>query len=347
MLAKAVPWEKLPEVDGLIYEAKWDGFRCIVFRDGDEVVLGSRNERPLTRYFPEILDPLRDCLPERCVIDGELIVAIDNHLEFDALQQRIHPAESRVTMLSEKTPSQFVAFDVLAIGDEDLQDVGFATRRERLVDLAQDFADPVHLTPATTDVEKARKWFVDFEGAGLDGLIVKPPDGVYAPNKRSQFKLKHVRSADVVVAGYRIHKSGDGVGSLLLGLWTDDGRLQHMGVAASFTAKHRVELAEMLSAEVVDPVDHPWASWATPEAHQGNRMPGGVSRWSAGKTLDWNPVDCSRVAEVKYGSTLNGRFRATTKWLRWREDRTPESCGFDQLEEPERTGLDTVLSSTG
>lgn len=347
MLAKAVPWEKLPDVDGLIYEAKWDGFRCIVFRDGDEIVLGSRNERPLTRYFPEILAPLRDCLPDRCVVDGELIVTTENQLDFGALQQRIHPAESRVNMLAEKTPSAFVAFDVLASGDDSLIDAPFTERRSLLESMATAFTAPIHLTPATTEVDTARTWFHVFEGAGLDGLIVKQPDGAYLQNKRSQFKLKHVRTADVVVAGYRTHKSGDGVGSLLLGLWSDEGSLQHMGVAASFTAKQRVELAAELAEERVEPDNHPWASWHDADAHRENRMPGGVSRWSAGRTLDWYPLDCSRVAEVKYGSTLNGRFRATTKWLHWRPDRDPASCGFDQLDEPDPTGVDTVLEAQG
>lgn len=344
MLAKAVPWDKLPDLD-LIYEAKWDGFRCIVFRDGDHIELGSRNERPLTRYFPEILEPLKASLPDRAVIDGELVVAINDKLEFDALQQRIHPAESRVNMLAEKTPAEFVAFDVLALGDEDLTAMPFTERRARLEQIAARFAPGVHLTPATLDVDLAREWFVDFEGAGLDGLIAKPPQGVYEPNKRSQFKLKHVRTADVVVAGFRMHKSGDGVGSLLVGLWDDEGTLHHMGVATSFTAKARVELLEELTPEVADITEHPWAHWHTAEAHADGRMPGGQSRWSAGKDLNWTPLDCSRVAEIKYGSTLHGRFRATTKWLRWRPDRTPESCTYEQLDEPTPVGVSRVFGA--
>lgn len=346
MLAKAVPWEKLPESD-LIYEAKWDGFRCIVFRDGDEIILGSRNERPLTRYFPEILEPLRDSLPDRAVVDGELIVAIDDKLEFDALQQRIHPAESRVNMLAEKTPADFVAFDVLAIGDDDLMSLPFAERRARLEQLGARFAPGVHLAPATVDVDEAHEWFEEFEGAGLDGLIAKDPDGIYEPNKRSQLKLKHVRTADVVVAGFRIHKSGDGVGSLLLGLYDDDGRLHHMGVAASFTAKKRVELLEELTPEIAEVGKHPWSDWLEAEAHQHGRLPGGVNRWSAGRPMaSWVPVDCSRVAEIKYGSTLNGRFRATTKWLRWRPDRTADSCTYDQLQEPAPVGVSRVFGTS-
>jgi len=346
MLAKPVAgFDKLKRND-LVFEAKWDGFRCIVFRDGDDIVLGSRNERPLTRYFPELLDPLRACLPKQAVVDGELIVSIDDHLEFDALQQRIHPAESRVNMLAEKTPAQFVAFDALAIGKRNLMDEPFSKRRTALEKLATKFADPVHLAPATTDVELAKKWFVDFEGAGLDGLIAKPPDEPYAPNKRSQMKLKHIRSADVVVAGFRMHKSGDGIGSLLVGLWDDKGNLQHMGVTTSFKTAQRAELLADLEPEIPKDLSaHPWASWLDAQAHAESRLPGGQSRWSAGKELNWVPLDCSRVIEVKYGSTLNGRFRATTQLLRWRPDRDPASCTFDQLEEPTPMGVGAVLSA--
>lgn len=344
MLAKAVGWEKLPDAE-LTYEAKWDGFRCIVFRDGDEIVLGSRNERPLTRYFPEIVPPLLDALPDKAVVDGELIVAIDDKLEFDALQQRIHPAESRINMLADKTPSEFVAFDVLALGGDDLMEQPFSQRRQRLEDLSTSFGPMLHLTPATSDVATAKQWFVDFEGAGLDGLIAKTLDGTYQPNKRSQFKLKHVRTADVVVAGFRLHKSGDGVGSLLIGLHNDDGHLQHMGVATSFTAAQRVELHELLEQEIVPIDQHPWASWHQAEAHADGRMPGAPNRWSGGRSQSWAPLDCSRVAEVKYGSTLNGRFRATTKWLRWRADRTADSCDYSQLDEPTPLGVSSVLSS--
>lgn len=348
MLAKAVAgFDKLTR-DDLIFEAKWDGFRCIVFRDGDDIVLGSRNERPLTRYFPEMLDPLRACLPKQAVVDGELIVSIDDRLEFDALQQRIHPAESRVNMLAETTPAEFVAFDVLAVGKKNLMDEPFTKRRAELEKMAKKFASPVHLAPATSDWDLAREWFVDFEGAGLDGLIAKAPDGLYEPNKRSQLKLKHIRSADVVVAGFRMHKSGDGVGSLLIGLWDDNGNLNHMGVATSFTAKYRAELLAELQPEVPDDLsDHPWKSWLDAMAHTESRLPGGQSRWSAGKDSNWIPLDCSRVAEIKYGSTLHGRFRATTQLLRWRPDRDPASCTYDQLEEPEPTGVSSVLSAEG
>lgn len=333
MLAKAVP--DLP-IGDIAYEAKWDGFRCIVFRDGDDVVLGSRNEKPLTRYFPEILDPLRDCLPEQCVVDGELIVAIDNHLAFDALQQRIHPAESRVNTLAAETPAEFVAFDLLALGTTDLMNTPFQERRAALEQISGPFTAPIHLAPMTMDPSTAMEWFHDFEGAGLDGLIAKPLDGAYAENKRTQFKVKHVRTADAVVAGYRIHKDGQGVGSLLLGLHDESGRLHHVGVAASFTAKRRTELLTELEPYLLREIDaHPWADWIRAEAHQDGRMPGAPHRWSTagGKDHRWIPLEPTRVAEIKYESVLNGRFRATTRFLRWRDDRNAASCRYDQLEE--------------
>lgn len=342
MLAKAV--DGLPERDDLIFEPKWDGFRCIVFRDGDEVLLGSRNERPLTRYFPEMLEPIRASLPERCVIDGELIVATDDHLDFDALQQRIHPAESRVTMLAEQTPAAFVAFDALAVGDDDLREHPFAERRRQLEQALAGAEPPIHLTRTTTDHETAAEWFRVFEGAGLDGLIAKPTGDPYVENKRTQLKVKHVRTADVVVAGYRWHKDGEGVGSLLLGLFTDDGRLQHVGVAASFTKKRRAELVEEL-APLADGAlaEHPWREWAEAAAHEDGRMPGAPHRWSGKKDHTWVPLRIERAAEVKYGSTLNGRFREVTRMLRWRPDKDPDECTFDQLDEPEIVGLRTVL----
>ncbi|MEZ5166011.1 MAG: ATP-dependent DNA ligase [Acidimicrobiales bacterium] len=256
MLAKAIG--AIPEVGDLAFEPKWDGFRCIVFRDGDEVHLGSRNERPLTRYFPELIEPLKASLPQRCVVDGEIIVTVDDHLGFDALQQRIHPAESRVNRLAEETPAEFVAFDVLAVHDTDLTDEPFRDRRSVLEKLAEGFEGPIHLVPSTLDREVAHDWYVRFEGAGLDGLIAKPRDGTYQPNKRVQYKVKHTRTADVVVAGYRLHKDGDGVGSLLIGLHDDEGRLHHMGVASSFAAKKRAELVDTLAPYLVDdPRDHP------------------------------------------------------------------------------------------
>ena len=335
MLAKAV--QGIPDRDDLAFEPKWDGFRCIVFRSGDEVHLGSRNTKPLTRYFPELLDPIRDQLPDRIVFDAEIIVAIDDHLEFDALQQRIHPAESRVNMLAEETPAEVVAFDLLAIGDRDLRGEPFGIRRDELQVALSEVERPLHLTPVTRDPRVAERWFVDFEGAGLDGLIAKPLGGPYVENKRTQLKVKHVRTADAVVAGYRIHKDGKGVGSLLLGLYAPDGGLRHVGVAASFTAKRRAELLDELAPLEVDAlVEHPWASWADAGAQNQHR-------WNANKEMSWHPLRVERVAEVKYGSTLNGRFREVTKMLRWRPDKEPRQCDYDQLDEPVPVGLHRVL----
>jgi len=344
MLAKAVAG--IPERDDLIFEPKWDGFRCIVFRDGDEVILGSRNERPLTRYFPEMVDPIRRNLPERCVVDGELIVATDDHLNFDGLQQRIHPAESRVNMLAEKTPAAFIAFDLLALGDDDLRHEPFHQRRAKLEEILADTEPPVHLTPTTTDHDTAAVWFTVFEGAGLDGLIAKPSDDPYVENKRTQLKVKHIRSADAVVAGFRWHKDGKGVGSLLLGLYNNEGVLHHVGVAASFTAKRRSELVDELKPLTEGALEaHPWKAWADAEAHaaEEGRMPGAPHRWSSNKDHSWVPLRIEQVVEVKYGSTLNGRFREVTKVLRWRPDKTPAECDFSQLDEPEPIGLHRVL----
>lgn len=344
MLAKAIVG--LPDRDDIIFEPKWDGFRCIVFRNGDEVILGSRNERPLTRYFPEMLEPLRRMLPERCVVDGELIVATDDHLDFEALQQRIHPAESRVNMLAEKTPAEFVAFDLLAIGDDDLRELPFGERRRQLEAVLAGAEAPLHLTPATTDHDLAAEWFQVFEGAGLDGLIAKPVGDPYVENKRTQFKVKHIRTADAVVAGFRWHKDGEGVGSLLLGLHDPNGDLHHVGVAASFTKKRRAELVDELQPLTEGAVDeHPWKSWAEAQAHAEGRMPGAPHRWNAKKDHSWVPLRIEQVVEVKYGSTLNGRFREVTKVLRWRPDKTPAECDFDQLDEPKPVGLDRVLTA--
>jgi len=343
ILAKPVP--TLPDGE-MSYEPKWDGFRCIVFRDGDEIVMGSRNERPLNRYFPEMIEPFKQSLPDRCVVDGEIFVSIDGRLDFDALGQRIHPADSRVQMLAERTPADFVAFDVLALDDESFVDRPFSERRAALEGIAGGFRPPVHLAPATSDATLAMEWFDDFEGAGLDGLIIKPLGHPYAFNKRTQFKLKHVRSADCVVAGYRIHKSGDGVGSLILGLYSPEGQLWHVGVAASFTAKKRVELtAEMEPLVLHDITDHPWASWMDAEAHTDGSMPGAPNRWSGAGDRDhsWIPVRPERVVEVQYTWATAGRFRGTTKMLRWRPDRDPESCSTEQLAEPEALATDSLL----
>lgn len=345
MLANAVP--KIPEGE-MSFEPKWDGFRCIIFRDGDEILLGSRNEKPLTRYFPELLEPIRSSMPDRCVIDGEIIITVDDRLGFDQLQQRIHPAESRVAKLSVETPAEFVAFDLLALGDGDLTTEHFTTRRMELARIGDHFADPIHLIASTRDRTIAHDWWLRFEGAGLDGLIAKPLDGVYLQNKRSQFKIKHTRTADVVVAGYRIHKDGEGVGSLLVGLHDRAGNLQHMGVAASFSKARRSELLAELSPLRVPADHHPWAAWIDPEAHTGTLMPGAPSRWSSGRSdQSWEALACDQVAEVKYEAVLNGRFRGTTRLVRWRPDRDAESCGYDQLEVPVPVAISEVLSAQG
>ena len=345
MLAK--PATRLPAVP-LSFEPKWDGYRCIVFRDGDEVVLGSRNEKPLNRYFPEMIAPLQASLPERCVLDGELFVAVDGRLDFDALGQRIHPAESRVSMLAEQTPAAFVAFDLLALGDTSYLDRPFRERRAALEEVAAGFAPPVHLAPATHDRDQAMEWFERFEGAGLDGLIVKPLDDPYTCDKRAQFKIKHQRTADCVVAGYRVHKSGDGVGSLILGLYAPDGQLWHVGVAASFTAARRRELVdEVAPLEVDDIGQHPWASWMDAEANADGSMPGAPNRWSGagGRDHSWIPLRPERVVEVSYTWATAGRFRGTTRMLRWRPDRDPSSCSTEQLAEPAPVPISEVLAA--
>jgi ATP-dependent DNA ligase len=343
MLAKAV--DELPDAE-LALEPKWDGFRCIVFRDGDEIVLGSRNQRPFNRYFPELIEPLRDSLPARCVIDGELIVEIDGRLDFDALGQRIHPAESRVNMLAEKTPVSYVVFDALAVDSTSLLDRPFLERRAVLETMAGGFEHPVHLAPMTRDREQAMEWFHSLEGAGLDGLIAKPIDDPYVPDKRVQFKLKHVRTIDCVVAGYRIHKSGDGVGSLVLGLYDPEGRLHHVGVAASFTARMRAELLEELRPDELDDfAEHPWAEWMNAEAHADGSMPGAPNRWSGAGDRDhsWIPVRPERVVEVRYVLATDGRFRGTTRFMRWRPDRTAGSATFEQFPDLEPVDIRTVL----
>jgi ATP-dependent DNA ligase len=345
MLAKAVT--TFPEGD-LSYEPKWDGFRCIVFRDGDEVVLGSRNERPLTRYFPELVADLAAQLPARCVIDGEIIVITDDHLDFDALQQRIHPAESRVTMLAERTPASFVAFDALALDDRDLRALPARDRRAELERALAGARPPVHVCPETTDPELARRWFDTVEGAGLDGLIAKPRDGAYVADKRVQFKVKFRRTADCVVAGFRWHKDGQGVGSLLLGLYDEAGMLHHLGVAASFSVKRRTEFKALLEPLMDDALaGHPWAEWASAEAHEAGRLPGAVSRWNNAKDLSWVPVRLERVAEVEYVTVTNGRFRGVTTFSRWRDDRDPASCRYDQLVEADPVGVEAVLTPPG
>ncbi len=336
MLAKSTPeLPDSPEGD-FWFEPKWDGFRCIVFRDGDDLILGSRNDKPLTRYFPELLAPLQASLPDRCVVDGEIVVAGPEGLDFDALQQRIHPAESRVNRLAEETPASFVAFDLVALDDDDHRATPLAERRRLLEGALAGARPPVHLTPGTFDRALAEDWFSRFEGAGLDGVMAKTADGTYQPNKRAQLKVKHLRTADCVVGGFREHKNGDGPGSLMLGLYDEEGRLHNLGVASSFSVARRTELRDELAPYVTDDWDtHPWGGWADAAAHESSatgRLPGGQSRWNAKKDLSFTPLRPELVAEVAYERVDNGRFRHSARFRNWRTDRTPESCTFDQLE---------------
>ena len=343
MLAKAV--HEVPRAEGLSYEPKWDGFRCIVFRDGDEVELGSRNDRPLTRYFPELLDHLRAALPARCVVDGEIVVVTDDGLDFDTLQQRLHPAASRVAKLAAETPASFVAFDLLALDDRDLTPAPFGERRALLE--AHLVGGPhVHLTPTTGDPDVAEEWFTRFEGAGFDGVMAKPLDQPYQQDKRVMWKVKHERTADCVVAGFRWHKDGEGVGSLLLGLYDEDGHLHHVGVASSFTAARRRELVDELAPlrdRALD--DHPWRGWADAQAQAqaAGKMPGGVSRWNAQKDLSWEPLRIELVAEVRYEHVQSGRFRHGGRLVRFRPDRTPASCTYAQLDEVAPAELSAIF----
>ncbi|WP_327327222.1 ATP-dependent DNA ligase [Streptomyces sp. NBC_01210] len=344
MLAK--PVKKIPP--GMQYEAKWDGFRAIVHRDGDELVIGSRTGKPLTRYFPELADDLLANLPDRCVVDGEIVIAHEGRLDFDKLTERIHPAESRVRLLAEQTPASFVAFDLLAIGDEALLDAPLSVRRTTLAAALADAGPPVHLAPATTDAELAQEWFERYEGAGLDGIIAKPLDLPYRPDARLMFKIKHERTADTVVAGYRFHKSGPIVGSLLLGLYDDSGALQHVGVCAAFSMKRREELVQELEPLRMDPPDdHPWAAWTDESAHESARLPGATSRWTGKKDLSWVALRPERVIEVAYDHMEGDRFRHTAQFRRWRPDRDPYGCTYSQLEEPVRYDLSEVLSPPG
>lgn len=345
MLAKSIP--QVPTGEGMTYEPKWDGFRCIAFRDGEQVELASRGGKTLTRYFPEVVEQVRAQLPERCAVDCELVVIrrADGEapkLDFELLQLRIHPAASRVTLLAEQTPASMVAFDLLALGDDALLEQPFSYRRARLVEALARAVPPVYLTPTTTDPATAQRWFETFEGAGLDGVIAKPPGLPYVPGKRLMFKVKHTRTADCVVAGFRWHKSGPVVGSLLLGLFDDAGALRHVGVAASFTATRRVELLDELAPYRTDALaGHPWQEWASA---QDVRMPGAVSRWSAGKTLEWEPLRPELVAEVGYEAMEGDRFRHTARFQRWRPDREPRSCDYRQLDQPVRFDVDQVLA---
>ncbi|WP_327173080.1 ATP-dependent DNA ligase [Streptomyces sp. NBC_01336] len=343
MLAKSV--KRIPP--GMSYEAKWDGFRAIVHRDGDEVVIGSRTGKPLTRYFPEVVTAVRQNLPPRCVVDGEIVVAYDGRLDFDRLSERIHPADSRVRLLAEQTPASLVAFDLLALGDDSLLDTPQSDRRTVLEAALADASAPVHLAPSTTDPAVAQEWFERYEGAGLDGIVAKPLDLPYRPDTRAMYKIKHERTADCVVAGYRFHKSGPIVGSLLLGLYDDRGTLQHVGVCAAFPMKRRAELVGELEPLVTDVAGHPWGSWGDAEAHEGSRMPGAPSRWSGKKDMSWVALRPERVLEVAYDHMEGDRFRHTTQFRRWRPDRTPTSCTYAQLEEVVRYDLAAVLSAGG
>jgi ATP-dependent DNA ligase len=358
MLAKSVKGIPDPAKfdGGLSFEPKWDGFRAIVFRDGDEVEITSRNTKPLTRYFPEVVEAIREQLPERCVLDGELFVANQTsgrpRLEFETLQERIHPAASRIKLLAEQTPASFVAFDALALGDDDLTSLPFSERRARLetglteLPALDELTGRVHLTRTTTDPAVAEEWFHQFEGAGLDGVVAKPLGTPYQQNARTMLKIKHARTADVVLAGYRLHKTSTPerplLGSMLLGLY-DGGKLQHIGVAASFTEARRAELMEELRPLETEIENHPWGEWQEWAVANPDRVPGTQSRWSAGKDLSFTPLRPERVLEVGYEHMEGRRFRHTAQFKRWRPDRDPESCGYEQLEEPVSYDLTRVL----
>ena len=337
MLAKAA--NAIPSDEGWLFEPKWDGFRALVFRDGDEIYIQSRDLKPLDRYFPELADPLRAALPDRCVLDGEVVIARDGTLDFEALLLRIHPAASRVRMLAAESPASFVAWDMLALDDEDLRVVPQSERRARLEQVLGAAQPPIHLTPATKDRATAATWFERFEGAGLDGVIAKRLDAPYQPGKRAMLKIKHQRTADCVVAGFRWHKNGPGthIGSLLLGLFDDEGTLNHVGITSSFTWDRRAALVEELAPLREHALeDHPWASWAEWAAEQaaaGQRVPGATSRWNRGKDLSWEPLRAERVAEVAYDHLQGTRFRHATTFKRWRPDKPTEDCRYDQLEE--------------
>ena len=336
MLAKRV--SELPTEGEWIFEPKWDGFRALVFRDGDEIMIQSRDEKPLERYFPELLQPLRSTLLARCVLDGEIVIVSNNELDFDLLQLRLHPAASRVKKLSRETPASFVFFDLLCAGDRDLRQEPFEKRRRELESLLLAAPPPIHLTPATEDRSIAADWFRRFEGAGLDGVIAKEKSVAYVPNKRVMLKVKHERECDCVVAGFRWYKKGDRtlIGSLLLGLYNDHGVLQHVGVCSSFSMEKRKKMAEFLEAYRKDALaHHPWKAWAehgTDPEQPISRMPGGQSRWSAGKNLSWEPLRPELVVEVAYDHLQGDRFRHIAQFRRWRADKKPVDCTYEQLE---------------
>ncbi len=335
MLAKAVT--DLPRDGDWLFEPKWDGFRALVFRDRNDLTIQSRDRKPLERYFPELLEPLRSALPQRCVIDGEIVISAAGVLDFEALLLRIHPAVSRVTRLAEQTPASFVAFDLLALDDTDLMPVPQAERRTRLESVLDGVAPPVYLTPMTRDHGLASDWFARFEGAGLDGVVAKDAAACYEPGKRRMLKIKHARTADCVVAGFRWHTNGRGthVGSLVLGLFDDAGVLHHVGVTSSFTWQRRAELTDELSALRQDALaGHPWREWADWEAaaRTEGRVPGTMSRWNRGRDLSWEPLRVERVCEVAYDHLQGDRFRHATTFRRWRPDKAPSDCRYDQLE---------------
>ena len=332
MLSKRIG--TLPEGEGWIFEPKWDGFRALIFRDHDELTIQSRDEKPLNRFFPELIAPLHAQLPERCALDGEIVIARNGALDFDALQLRLHPAASRVKLLSKQTPASIVLFDVLCEDNADLRSEPFHKRREILTSMLRSAAPPLHVTPATEDRNVAADWFRRFEGAGLDGVMAKPVAGLYESDKRVMFKVKHERDCDCVVAGFRWYKKGEktAVGSLLLGLFDDDGALQHVGVCASFTQEMRRDLVNYLAPYRENALaDHPWRNWAG-SGEAGQRMPGGMSRWSQGKDLSWEPVRAELVVEVTYEHMQGARFRHMSHFRRWRTDKKPSDCTYAQLE---------------
>lgn len=332
MLAKRAT--ALPEGRGFVFEPKWDGFRVLVFRDGDEIYLQSRDEKSLARYFPEVVEALAARIPARCVLDGEIVIATERGLDFEALQQRLHPAASRVKLLAKEQPASVVLWDVLCEGDRDLRALPFRERRAALERMLAGVTPPVHVTPATESRAVAEDWFTRFEGAGFDGVVAKPASGPYESNKRSMIKVKHERECDCVVAGFRWHKRGEGeVGSLLLGLYDDAGTLHHVGVVASFTDEKRRELVELLAPLRERALeDHPWREWGAHHAESGRRTPGGKSRWSSGKDLSWEALRPELVVEVAYDHMQAARFRHTAQFRRWREDKRPRDCTFAQLE---------------